>query len=183
MSLKYDQVLQALRDLNRTGKGSPDPARLALTIANESDRGAVLLAAAMLEDLIYQTLLERLPGNKKDIDGIASDFGRKIRLAAAVGIIEEETRKRLDLIRNLRNACAHLSNDLTFDHDVMIGVLNLLVKEADPPLSALSAEKRKALFAITCAVMGTAILRGGIDEHIVDGMMPFFENVLSRYDD
>lgn len=83
-------------------------------ISAESDRGAVLTAAALLDEGIERCLKKKLipPGKKKDslFDvGFAplSSFSAKIALAFRLGLIAEETSQLLDAFRKLRNDFAH----------------------------------------------------------------------------
>eukprot|EP01034_Spumella_vulgaris_P007096 gene7096-9038_t len=88
--------------------------RYLATISGESDRGAVLVAAALLDEGLELALKKKLaPATKKNdplFDGGHSplrSFSAKIELAFRLGLITHNTRKMLDSFRDLRNAFAH----------------------------------------------------------------------------
>jgi hypothetical protein len=88
--------------------------RYVLTISGESDRGAVLAAAALLDVGLETALKKKLvPAAKKDdllFNGGYSplrSFSAKIELAFRLGLITDKTRQMLDVLRALRNDFAH----------------------------------------------------------------------------
>src|SRR5690606_8731412 len=83
---------------------------------NESDRGAIILVATNVEDMLEYKILERLPALQEDeparkamfeLDGPIASFSRKLHMAYAMGIVNKHYRKQIDLVREIRNACAH----------------------------------------------------------------------------
>jgi hypothetical protein len=95
---------------------------------NESDRGAIILAATSIEDSLEDKILTKLPGIAEDEDtrkrmfgqdGQLATFSKKIEMAYAMGIIDSDYRKKIDLIREIRNACAHSRKPLSFKTEVL----------------------------------------------------------------
>lgn len=91
-------------------------------LQEESDRGCVIVSAAMLDDILLQLLKRRLAPSleKKDElleDGSAafSTFSARIDLAYRVGLLRASTRSTFHLLRKTRNDFAHISNPNTFD--------------------------------------------------------------------
>lgn len=80
---------------------------------NESDRAAVILAAAEIDDLLRQILVKVLrPSTQQndqlfDTDMPLSSFSARIKLADRLGIIDEEIFSALNLLRKVRNDFAH----------------------------------------------------------------------------
>ncbi len=95
---------------------------LAASLSLESDRGSVLVIAALLERTIETQLETRLlPKIKKDDELIGrssnqsiSNFSAKINLAYRVGIISSIERTIYHQLRDLRNLCAHEIGVQTF---------------------------------------------------------------------
>jgi hypothetical protein len=90
----------------------------------ESDRGAIILASTTIEDVLEVKITERLPtlihddaARKKmfENDGTLATFSKKIEMAYALGIIDNDYRKKIDLIREIRNACAHARFPLSLE--------------------------------------------------------------------
>lgn len=84
----------------------------------ESDRGAILVGAAMLDemlaDLIGMRLASDLGAEQRerlfDPQGPAGSFSNRIALARALDMIPKPVAQALDMVREIRNAAAH------FDH-------------------------------------------------------------------
>ena len=83
-------------------------------LANESDRGAVIVSAVLIEEALLNMLKQKLCPclERKDelFEGIYAplgNFAAKIDLAYRVGLINADFRKTLHLMRKLRNDFAH----------------------------------------------------------------------------
>src|SRR5690606_34318189 len=80
---------------------------------SESDRAAVVPGAAKLDDLLMRALIAfMLPSTRGEDELFAQgkplrSFGLKIDLAYRLGVITEQFRNALHLIRKLRNTFAH----------------------------------------------------------------------------
>jgi hypothetical protein len=93
------EALRAVKDLN-----------------GESDRGAIILSATAIEDALEDRILQKLPALHSDeatrkqvfeVDGPIASFSRKLLMAYSMGLIDSSYRKKIDLVREIRNACAH----------------------------------------------------------------------------
>jgi hypothetical protein len=83
----------------------------------ESDRGAIVLGAALLDEGLHDLLAARMapPVEPEDeiLDGYrspCSSFGARIDLGYRLGAMGLETRASLHLIRKMRNDAAHASS-------------------------------------------------------------------------
>ncbi len=88
----------------------------------ESDRGSVIVAAALLDDALKEVLaaymLPAVEGDDELLEGPHAplgSFSARIDCAYRTGLIRMEVRKTLHLIRKIRNAFAHRSEMATFD--------------------------------------------------------------------
>ena len=116
-------------------------------LKSQTDRGAAVIAAAVLDELFQMLLLARLTqiGNERKealfdkIGAPLSSFSAKIELAFALGIISNEARLAAHLIRDVRNKFAHRIEQLTFDHSE---VTELLQKRAPPSVKAMEVSVR-----------------------------------------
>jgi hypothetical protein len=87
------------------------------------DRSVAILAAVHLESSLEAAILTKmipLPENEVNeiFSGDAaplSTFSAKIRMAFAMGILGPQTRKDLNIIKNIRNAFAHAQRPVKFD--------------------------------------------------------------------
>lgn len=112
-----------LRALKRRTKGLDDEAVDAVVEAwrGESDRGAIILAATTLEDRLQAAILGKMVNLNSDEtsrlfgpDAPLGTFSAKIRLAQALGILERQEARAVDILREMRNACAHCRGDISF---------------------------------------------------------------------
>ena len=91
-------------------------------LRNESDRGCVIVSAAIFDDILLELLKRKLLPSieKKDElfeNGSASfsAFSSRIDLAYRLGLVRCSVRATLHLIRKIRNDFAHVSESKTFD--------------------------------------------------------------------
>jgi DNA-binding MltR family transcriptional regulator len=93
-------------------------------LIDESDRGAAIVGAALLEDNLVSILKEKMlldvMSQKQvkdifDLSGPLSNFSAKISIAFAFGFIDKTTFDDLQIVRKLRNKFAHSSGNLSFD--------------------------------------------------------------------
>ena len=81
----------------------------------ESDRAAVILVSAKLDELLYLALTRKLlpcPTAQDDLlrtDGPLGSFASRITLAHRLGLIDDTFARTLHLIRRIRNDFAHES--------------------------------------------------------------------------
>ena len=111
-------------------------------MSGESDRGAIILMATAIDDSLLAALKRNMSGLEAkelhsifELDGLASSFSKRTKLAQAMGIIDRGTRLLIDLIREMRNACAHSRQALTFDSPVIIVALESVFRDEENPVS------------------------------------------------
>lgn len=102
-------------------------------IVDESDRGAAIVGAALLEDALVTKLknsmsLEQMSQKQVkdvfDLNGPLSNFSAKISIAFAFGLIDKKTFDDLQIVRKLRNKFAHSSTELSFDDEEVKSQIN-----------------------------------------------------------
>jgi hypothetical protein len=90
-------------------------------VKKESDRGAVLLCAAWLDDALALLLRNRLVDDNATVDKVfgfdqaLGTFSSRITMAYCLGLIDERMRKDLDTIRGIRNDFGHVRKPLSFE--------------------------------------------------------------------
>lgn len=135
----------------------------------ESDRGCVIIMGAILEEDLRRlhhakvNLISAKSGitdtTKIDIDGRLSNFAAKIFAAFECGLISEEERNALDLIRNLRNEAAHLEYNFSFEDEGVKKPLSKLRDLVNPERTNTERAGRKRDFLA---------LAGQLDEMLKD---------------
>lgn len=90
-------------------------------LSKESDRGLVLVGAAfvdtLLEELLTKYFVDDSENSKALLDnmGALSTFSSRIRLAYALGLISKDDFIDLNLLRKIRNDCAHSDEDINLE--------------------------------------------------------------------
>ncbi|WP_375257487.1 hypothetical protein [Citreimonas sp.] len=142
-------------------------------LSEESDRGVVLVTASMLEDVLERLLLARLVEGReaeKLLTGFGAPLGTfsaKIAAARAVGVISEQWRRELDLLRDIRNRLAHEVTVTLGDGPILNKCNELCLCLSDRATDAAGARKRYWMSA-------TAIL--------IDSLHALHEGKITRID-
>ena len=130
---------KVIRDLKAMSKPidwlSPDAVEGYIASLNgENDRGTIILQGSTLELLLDAAVKRQMPHLNKDeserlfgFNGPISSFSNKIRIANALGIISRQIALKFDLIREMRNACAHSREPVSFQsHQIFNSVVCLV---------------------------------------------------------
>jgi hypothetical protein len=111
------------------GKKTPPTAEALLemrSLAGTYGRGGAVIAAAWVDDALEEYLRRFLSRDPKlansllQPEGALGTFGVRIKLAYALGMISEEVRRDLDVIRLVRNDFAHLRDASGFENPSVI---------------------------------------------------------------
>lgn len=140
-------------------------------LTTESDRGAIILAATNVEDALEVRILRSLPRLHHDnsarkrifeADGLLATFSSKIDMAYAMGLIDRLYTKKIHLIREIRNACAHCRMPLSMKHKVLRDPCEVLIMGITPPIEGADAERTQLAFLLACALISTYVITGNI---------------------
>jgi DNA-binding MltR family transcriptional regulator len=92
------------------------------SLTNESNRGAVLIGTAKVEEYIEKLIISVLPKQEKKYKlgllkypGALSSFSSKIELSFAFRLIDENLYNALNVLRKIRNKAAHTSEKFELD--------------------------------------------------------------------
>lgn len=107
--------------------------KLISSLLMESDRGLVLAGAAFLDEALFDLLSTtfRADLSKNDRDALFTHLGplssmsSRSLVAYAVGLVDEETRRSLDLVRRIRNSFAHFAGVSTLPAEDIERLLDL----------------------------------------------------------
>jgi DNA-binding MltR family transcriptional regulator len=153
------------------------------TFTAESDRGAILVAAALLHDTLGRLLSAEMVPDKKarkdglEKQGVLGTFGARIQVAYLFGLVERDHYDNLARIRRIRDECAHDVRHVTFASQKirdLVTCLPVVPPEFVPPTEldfppAKMARMRFLVAAATIYVvlklgLASALLRTQIDE-------------------
>jgi hypothetical protein len=115
----------------------------------------------VIEELVEQVILERLiklSSDRKDaifyrMGAPLSSFSAKIEMAYALGIIANELRLTLHLIREIRNKFAHEIEALTFDHHEVAELIDTRASQHIKNLTVSRRDKFMSMFNATAIIL------------------------------
>jgi hypothetical protein len=93
------------------------------TLKSESERGKIILLASKIDELLSELLknfFKPKRGEKKDPDklfrdmGPLSSFSARIEMAYRMGLISKVSADCFDILRSIRNDCAHSMKPFTY---------------------------------------------------------------------
>lgn len=126
-------VLEALGRYQNRGAILTDNDAIGEMLANESDRGVVIILGSFIEDALLDRILEAFPpmsaARRKNLvrsGGPLNSFSARVNLGLALGVLTDEDAAMLDVIKAMRNACAHSRHDISFTTPELRSALLLL---------------------------------------------------------
>lgn len=131
-------------------------------VLNASERNAVLIVGAAFDTQLEKLLKKRLIQESSVTNKIAefSSFSSKINLCFCLGILSEDERHDLNLLRDIRNAFSHNIFDCDFNNvQVSEAISNLIIPRKAKAIP--EAESIKQFFNI-----GVVILDGFLKERL-----------------
>ncbi|MCL6741573.1 DUF4145 domain-containing protein [Sphingomonas sp. RB56-2] len=163
--MSYASVIADLKALNRIEILGVDAAAHVDHMDAESDRSTLILMAASTEGLLVGRLKEMMPGINAEernrifgFEGPCGSFSNRIRIAQALGIVDRSTKKKLEVIKEMRNAAAHSFAQLTFSTaEIVEGVAYLFPQQYREASLAWPNEIRKAAFMGAASRVGQQI--------------------------
>jgi len=135
-------------------------------------RSAILVGTSLLEhaleDFIQASLRPATSSAERNklfsVDGILGSFSSKIWMAYFLRLIGPTTRRELDIIRAVRNDCAHNMNAVSFEKDPTASRCRDLAGQRQPRL-VLEQEPGK-IFMATIQLFVGAFFKAVIVRHV-----------------
>jgi hypothetical protein len=139
---------------------------------NESDRGAIILAATSIEDSLEHALTRWMVALTADADmeakarifgpeGIIGTYANKTWIAYALGIINKDARKEIDLVRHIRNACAHSRKPLSLQLPILAAAIKAAIgQKALDQLKDQEPRTLRTAFISHCAALSFYVITG-----------------------
>lgn len=130
----------------------------------ESDRAAVIVGAAFLDERLREVIADLLVDDEKEVRklfepmGSLGSFGARIRMAYCLGLLRKEDFHDLGVIQKIRNRFAHELHGLSFA-DAKITQQCRQLKAPQETLSAESVQSYspRNLFLFTLAGLNAAL--------------------------
>ena len=141
------------------------------SLNGENDRGVIILQASTLELLLdgaIKRMWPHLNSDEKDrlfgYNGPIGSFSNKIKIANGMGLISREIASKFDLIREMRNACAHSREPVSFQAEPIFDAVICLVHDMRIfiPKQDDRVSIRNAFLVMGMLIMAT-VLKGGVN--------------------
>lgn len=172
---RRQQAIQKLREASARTTLDIDPVAFARSLRGESDRGVIILAATMLDDrLRYElgrTLGAELP--PKVARRLEHSFASRLELAMEIGVVPAANAEMIDVIREMRNACAHGRDKLTFRSPAVAEALRSLLTDDTAISTPSNPALRRDLYVVICGALA-ATLSGGLSKASFKLLEPIF---------
>jgi hypothetical protein len=143
------------------------PKKISALLASESDRGAILIVAAYLDEILG-LLIRAACVSDKIGEAIlqhrqpAGDFSSRITLCEAFGLIDHEEVAGLTFVRKIRNQAAHFDQkgrgfDVLFDSSGTISQIRELAKVFRTVMKSEKPADVRALFIALARLIATRL--------------------------
>lgn len=162
----------SLRDLSNVDDLDPHIQDMLHELDNQSDRGAALIATAMVDVALARLMRCRII-HYKDVSEIVfkregaplSTFSSRIKVARAFGVIGQLTEEHLETVRRIRNQFAHSPLKIDFTNKLIADEIEKLLPDSSSWKSEWSVQRRR--FIATCIFLLQGLMAAE-NEHIND---------------
>jgi DNA-binding MltR family transcriptional regulator len=145
---------------------SADSRRFIEDLQKETDRGAALIGAAFIDNVMESMLRAYFVDDKEIVDEILNsndligNLSVKGKLAYCLGLIGKENYRDINVIRKIRNEFAHLDKLVSFDMPDVKKLCQVLISpKVIPPVSKLS---NRDIFITTVVIVSNQLLLCGL---------------------
>ena len=165
------------------------PAKITELVDGESDRGAILILSAYLDELLGDVIRAACTSDKKAAQILefrqpAGDFSSKISLSFALGLIHETEATALNAVRKVRNSAAHFDKkgkgfDVLFDADQTIDQVGNLAVAMNLERPPRKPEQVKKVFIVSSRLLATKIIYRAIQIERPESP-PAFKEIINK---
>jgi hypothetical protein len=124
------------------------------SITKETDRGAVLMSAAFLDDKLKELIEKRLVLDKKisrrafDFNGALGTFSSRIDFAYLIGVLPKNAQRDLHVVRAIRNQFAHHAAPLSYDDEKVKALCDRLVFHGVKDVASGGSKFRRSVMGL-----------------------------------
>lgn len=159
--LSHDTVIADLKRLMKTVLTAVVPEDHVRHLQRESDRAFMILEAASVEEVILHRLKLMMPTLNSDekerifsFEGPCGSFSNRIRVAQGLGIMDRGMRRRVEVVKELRNLGAHCHAEITFDiPEVRAAVAQLFEAKDGEHIKRWDRDEIRTIFGLSVVCM------------------------------
>lgn len=144
------------------------PAQITKLIEGESDRGAILILGAYLDELLADLVRSACISDEAgdallEFRRPAGDFDSRIELCTAWGLIHHTERDALHTLRRIRNAAAHFDKkgrgfEVLFDSEATVNQVASLAKAVNLSLDSRDPKRVRHVFIVCCRFLAMRLI-------------------------
>lgn len=180
--MSHEHALTGLKKLIRRALTENDPSEYGRQLRGESDRSALILVGGQLEQIVLYRLQKAMPALNSDerarmfdFEGPVGTFSSRIRLSHALGIVDRADRRRLEIVKELRNAAAHAHCPISFDMgEIRTAVAAIYPPNARAEIMDWPSRKVRDLYIVGAAGIGHGIAQD-------DGSGPNWDGIVENF--
>jgi len=155
--MSHETIIRGLKDLINAELLSIHPNEHTAHVQRESDRSAIILHASSIETCLVYLLKDKmghLNGEEIkrlfDFEGPIGSFSNRIRMAHALGLIDRPQKKRIEIIKEMRNAAAHCHDVVSFETEAIRQAVFGLYGRSAATLEEWPGSQTRVLFDLFC---------------------------------
>jgi hypothetical protein len=147
------------------------PKQITKLVEAESDRGAILILAAYLEEILAAIITGACVSDEEgekilEFRGPAGGFDLKIQLCKAFALIHPIEVQGLEAVRKIRNCAAHFDQkrgfDVLFDSEQTIDLVANLLKSQNAKMSSREPIAVRTMFVVCVRLLATKLYWRGL---------------------
>ena len=183
----HKSALSELREFLNKQLESLNPSEQVRHLKSESDRSAMILHAAHVEQSLFWALKQQMVDiNNKEKErlfgygGPLGTFSSRILLAHGLGIIERPIRRKIAIIEEIRNTAAHAHDKLQFDTPEIKNAVSAIFGTQDAfEVRSWPKNDVRLAFGMSCTLIAHCVFNP--DKFVkFDGLLDSIKDVQAR---
>jgi len=161
-----------------------DPKALSNRLHSETDRAFIIVCGSLIEDRLRDTItlkLDEIGGDHTSLsardDGQGHTFAQLIALGKMLGILDDKTIERIDLIRAVRNVSAHSLDAVDFDQPAIREAALAIIE----PLTFDDRSDIRYAFGARCQVVGLMEREEDLWNEFVQKVAPAMQHLAKKF--
>lgn len=165
--VSHKNIIAGLKVVTKASVLSMDPEAFHAGMQGESERSIMVIAAGVVEQGLREKVMHAFPGllnseEKERLNGPNGplySFSNVIVVAQALGIVNREQRRKIEVVKAVRNTCAHATTPVGFRTPAIFSAFCFLLgPKSQPVLEKLPADRLKFGYMIGCMLLMSEVV-------------------------
>lgn len=161
----HASIIAELKSMMKEPITAQDPAEHNQQLKNESDRSTIILHGGLIEEMLVSRLGRLMPDINGDerarifhFEGPLGSFSNRIRMSHALGIIDRPTKRKIEILKELRNVAAHCHKPMSFDLPQVRGAIAQLFHKGAEVFDDEKGSEIRTLYSVACNSLAYVIM-------------------------